>query len=132
MDYLVGVSLALAVGIFARIIGFDRDRSFYPVVLIVIAAGYILFAAMSGSTRTLAAELLPTGVFIAVAMLGYKGSPWFLVAGLIGHGVFDFVHPLLINNAGVPVWWPGFCSSYDVVAGALLAFFLFTRSTKTQ
>ena len=38
MEYLVGVVLGLVVGGFAAAGGFDRDRSFYPTVLIVIAS----------------------------------------------------------------------------------------------
>jgi hypothetical protein len=45
-------------------------------------------------------------------------------AGLIGHGLFDFVHGHFISNPGVPAWWPGFCGTYDVVAGAYLAVLL--------
>ena len=44
MEYLIGVLLALAVAGIGAGIGFDRDRSFAPVVLIVIASYYVLFA----------------------------------------------------------------------------------------
>ena len=38
MDYLIGVGLALSVSLLARIAGLDRDRAFYPTVMIVIAS----------------------------------------------------------------------------------------------
>lgn len=38
MEYLVGAGLALGVGVFATVVGFDRGRALYPVVLIVIAS----------------------------------------------------------------------------------------------
>jgi hypothetical protein len=44
MEYLIGVILSLAVAGFAAVIGFDRERAFYPTVLIVIASYYVLFA----------------------------------------------------------------------------------------
>ena len=50
MEYAVGLVLALLVSSFARLVGFDRDRSFYPVVLIVIASYYVLFAVMGDRT----------------------------------------------------------------------------------
>ena len=50
---------------FASVIGFDKERSFYPVVLIVIATYYILFAAMAKSTDALLAEALPMLLFTA-------------------------------------------------------------------
>ena len=52
MEYLIGVALALALtGVFAAM-GFDRDRSFYPVVLIVVATYYVLFAVMGRPAAT--------------------------------------------------------------------------------
>ena len=53
MEYLIGVILSLAVAGFAAVVGFDRERAFYPTVLIVVASYYILFAAMGASGRTL-------------------------------------------------------------------------------
>jgi hypothetical protein len=40
---------------------------------------------------------------------------------LFAHGVYDFFHGHLFINPGVPVWWPQFCSAFDVVAAAFLA-----------
>jgi len=51
-----------------------------------------------------------------------------IVAGLVGHGVSDFVHHLFVQNPGVPIWWPGFCGSIDVFFGGYLAFLLKRRS----
>jgi hypothetical protein len=44
MEYAVGLILAAAVGAYGTAIGFDKERSFYAVVLIVVASYYILFA----------------------------------------------------------------------------------------
>ena len=49
LPYVVGIVLSIGVALFARWVGFDRDRAFYPTVLIVIASYYVLFAAMIGS-----------------------------------------------------------------------------------
>ena len=48
MPYVIGIVLSAGVAVFARVVGFDRDRAFYPTVMIVIAAYYVLFAVMSG------------------------------------------------------------------------------------
>ena len=127
MEYLVGVGIAGVVAIFASLIGLDRDRAFYPVVLIVIASYYLLFAVMAASATALVAESIPAAAFTVVAVLGFKRSPWFLVVGLLAHGVFDFGHSWVINNPGVPSWWPGFCLAYDFTAAAYLGFALKTR-----
>jgi hypothetical protein len=50
MECLIGIGLALVVCAFAMLVGFDRDRVFYPTLVIVIATYYILFAVI-GSSR---------------------------------------------------------------------------------
>jgi hypothetical protein len=121
---VVGAVLALLVGVFATSIGLDRDRAFYPTVTIVVAALYSLFAVMGGSPHALLVELLAGAVFMVAAVAGFKRSLWIAAAALAGHGLFDFVHGALISNPGVPDWWPEFCGSYDVVAGAYLGWML--------
>jgi hypothetical protein len=127
MEYAIGIAAAATVGLFATVIGFDKDRSFYPVVLIVIATLYLLFAVMAKSTDSLVAEVLPALVFVAMAALGFRKTPWLVVAGLALHGVFDFFHRAVIANPGVPEWWPGWCLAYDVVAAAYLAALILIR-----
>ena len=124
MPILIGVLLAASVGLFATVVGLDRDRAFYPTVMIVIALLYALFAVMGGSTQALVAESLAGAVFIAAAVAGFKRSLWLVAAALAAHGIFDFVHASLIPNPGVPPWWPGFCLGYDVMAGAWLAWLI--------
>jgi hypothetical protein len=124
MEYLIGVVLALGVCVFALLAGFDRDRVFYPTLVLVVATYYILFAAMAGSMRAMAWECLPAAAFFALAVAGFKKSTWLIAAALAGHGVFDFFHHLVIQNPGVPRWWPGFCMAFDVFAGGFLAVLL--------
>jgi len=128
MQYLIGVGLALVVCAFAMATGFDRDRVFYPTLVTVIASYYILFAVMGSSTPALVLESLIAGAFLALAVAGFKKNLWLIVAALAGHGVFDFFHHLFIQNPGVPVWWPGFCLSFDVLAGGFLAMLLMRRA----
>jgi hypothetical protein len=122
MEYLVGLFLALSISLGATAIGFDRERSFYPTVLIAIAFLYALFAMIGGSSQALLSESLPIVLFVVAAGIGFKKTLWWVVAGLIGHGLFDFVHHHFISNPGVPAWWPGFCSTYDMTAGTYLAY----------
>jgi hypothetical protein len=124
MPYVIGIVLSAGVAVFARSTGFDRDRAFYPTVMIVIAAYYVLFAVMSGSVQTVAIESAVMTLFAAAAVAGFTSSPWIVVAALAGHGAFDAVHGHLIENAGVPAWWPAWCLAYDVGAAAGLAWLL--------
>jgi len=128
MEYLIGVGLAVLVCVFAGVVGFDRDRVFYPTVVIVNATYYILFAVIGASTRVLAFESLMASAFLVLAVAGFKKNLWVAVVGLAGHGMFDFFRHLFIQNSGVPGWWPGFCLSFDVFAGAYLGALLMRRS----
>jgi hypothetical protein len=128
VEYLIGVVLGLVVCVFATVVGFDRDRAFYPTLVPVFATYYILFAVIGGSMPALLLESLVSGAFFALAAAGFKTNLWLIVATLAGHGVFDYFHHLLIHNPGVPVWWPGFCLSIDVLAGGFLALLLMRRS----
>jgi hypothetical protein len=128
MEYAIGIVLALVVTGGATVVGFDRDRAFYPTVLIVIASYYVLFAAMAASGVVVVLESLAGAVFLLAAVIGFKTRLWLVAAAMAGHGIFDFVHHLIIENPGVPEWWPGFCSAFDVTAGIYLAVLLKVRS----
>lgn len=131
MEYVVGATLGFAVPLFARAVGFDRDRSFYTVVLVVTASYYDLFAVMGGSTQALLSELVATAAFIILSAVGFRLNLWLVVVGLVAHGLFDIVHGGLIEDSGVPQWWPMFCLSFDVAAAAYLAWRLVQRSGVT-
>jgi len=124
---LVGAFLALAVGVMATTAGLDRDRAFYPTVMIVIAYFYSLFAIVGGSTDALVRESLVGLLFLAAAIAGFRASLWIVVIALAAHGVFDAVHGKVMANPGVPAWWPEFCLAYDVAAAAYLAWLLRMR-----
>ena len=123
MEYLVGASGAVALAVFARFSGFERDKSFYPTVLIVIGFLYVLFGAIDGRASVVLIEITFALFFSGIAMLGFRNGCWIVGAGIAGHGVFDFVRQFFIENAGVPVWWPGFCATIDVLLGVYLAAF---------
>jgi hypothetical protein len=111
----------------AALIGFDRERSFYSTVLIVVATYYVLFAVMGATRRTLMLEIAIATGFILFSLIGFKGNLWLVAAALVGHGIFDFIRPSLITNPGVPQWWPGFCMAFDVIFGGWLALRLLQR-----
>jgi hypothetical protein len=132
MSVAVGVVLALAVGGLTTFFGLDRDRALYPIVMIVIASYYALFALTGGSTQVLIIESAVAAVFLGLALAGFKSTLWLVVAALAAHGVFDFGHAHLYANAGVPVWWPSFCLAFDVVAAAYLAWLLATKRVRAS
>jgi hypothetical protein len=130
MSIAIGIILALIVGGVATLIGLDRDRAFYPVVTIVIASYYALFAVMGGPMQVVIVESVVAAAFLGVALAGFKSTLWLVVVGLAAHGVFDLIHPHLYANPGVPLWWPSFCLAYDLVAAAYLAWLLGSRKAR--
>jgi len=121
MPTLVGLGLALVVVVaLGQIVGLDRDRAFYPVVLIVVAHYYVLFAVMAGG-HGLFIELVMFALFAAAAILGFRISLWIAAAGLAMHGLFDFTRHWFLAGHGVPEWWPGFCLAFDLLAAMGLA-----------
>jgi hypothetical protein len=91
---------------------------------VVIASTYDLFAAIGGSPKAFAIDALVQAGFIGVSVIGFRTNLWLVVAGLFAHGMLDLVHGHLINNPGVPVWWPAFCMTYDVAAAGYLGWLL--------
>ncbi len=75
--------------------------------------------------------LLFLSMILAAAIVGFKRSLWLVAAALAAHGVFDLFHGHLVDNPGVPRWWPHFCLAYDVVAAAYLALLLARSNVQT-
>ena len=131
MEYIVGIALALFVCGAASLLGMDRERVFYPTVLIVIATYYVLFAVIDGSDKTLLSEIAIAAVFTVLAVAGFKRNLWLVVVALAAHGVMDFFHHALVHNTGVPRTWPGFCSAFDLTAAVFVGCVLARRGKGT-
>ncbi|MEO7941505.1 MAG: hypothetical protein ABIR55_23005 [Burkholderiaceae bacterium] len=127
MAYLVGLLLALLLFAIAAAVRLDRERAFYPTVLMTIALYYVLFGVIGGETRVLMIEVGVASVFLLTAIAGFKWSAWLIVAGMAGHGLFDSVHGALYVDRGVPLWWPAFCGTFDITAALVLAALLLRR-----
>jgi hypothetical protein len=119
--YLIGTVLALGVGLLGTFSGLERDRAYYAVITIVVPSYFGLYAVLGGSTPVLLQECVLIAVYLVGAVVGFQRNLWLLAALLAGHGLFDAVHGFIITNPGMPAWWPAFCGSFDIVAGAYLA-----------
>lgn len=128
MSYAIGILLAVTTIVLCARFGLER-RTFFTAVAFAVATYYVLFAALDGSGRVMVIESAWSFLFIALALLGFQRSPLLIAAVIASHGVFDLLHTHVVSDAGVPVWWPSFCVSYDVTAGLLLA--LVAWQTKT-
>jgi hypothetical protein len=128
METIVGITLALLLCGAAAALRMDRERVFYPAVVIAVASYYLAFAASDGRTEVWLSEVAIAAVFIAAAVAGFKLNPWIAVIALAGHGVMDGFHHHLVHNTGVPRVWPGFCMAFDVTAGAFVAWVMWARA----
>lgn len=113
--FSIGVVMAITLAIFAQVTKFDRDRSFFATLLIVIATYYILFSLIS--FEAVLTEIVIASVFSLMAIAGAIRWPILIGLGILAHGIFDFTHMHLINNSGVPEWWPAFCGGFDIIFG---------------
>ena len=117
MSIVIGLLLAVGIAALGKFTRFDRDRSFYSTVLVIIASYYVLFAVLGGSHHALLWELVIAFAFSTVAIVGALFFPMLVGAGIMAHGLFDFVRDAIIVTPGVPAWWPSFCGSIDVLLG---------------
>jgi hypothetical protein len=92
----------------------------YALGLAVIAFVYIGFAVADGRPRVVAVESSVAMIFVVVAAAAVTGSPWLLVAGLLGHGAKDLWQHRTHYVANTR-WWPPFCLIVDVAAAAIIA-----------
>lgn len=97
---LVGLFLALAVGAFATTLRLDRDRAFYPTIMIVIAAYYVLFALMAASNDALPVELLVAAAFVTAAAGLTEFFAWTVSVRL---SVFLFFSAFVLLKLAPPV-----------------------------
>jgi hypothetical protein len=91
----------------------------YALGLVVIAAVYIGFAVADGRPKIIAAESSVTFAFVIVAAAAVTGSPWLLVAGMVGHGLKDLWQHRTHFVANTR-WWPPFCMVVDWVVAAII------------
>jgi hypothetical protein len=82
---------------------------------------------MGGSVQALLLESIAIAAFSGLSVLGFKRNLWLVVGAIVAHGIFDFFHRYIVTNPGVPIWWPMFCLTYDIMTAAYLAWLLKRR-----
>jgi hypothetical protein len=108
------------------------EQRFYALVLIPIAAMYLVFAAHFGDHSALRPELYATGAFAALGLLGLR-LPALLMLGYVLHGGWDLFHEVVVHLGSapggprsltdIPLAYGVFCAAFDwCVAG-----YFFTR-----
>ena len=96
-----------------------NSATVYALGLVLIAAVYVGFAVADGRPRVIAVECSVTFAFVVVAAAAVTGSPWLLVAGMIGHGLKDLWQHRTHFVANTR-WWPPFCLVVDFLVAAII------------
>jgi hypothetical protein len=119
---LVGAAIGVLTIVLARSV--RGERWVYAIGLLTLPSLYASFALRVGDPSVAIEELLYGLPFLIAglvfALVSVRQSAMIVGAFWILHGVFDLIHDRLITNPGVPVWYPIFCFTVDVVIGAYL------------
>ncbi len=116
------VVAVLIVGLRLRAKGTEAERLLLALFLggmpLVYVSSWVL-AAQAGIGQ-LVIELAGVAIFGSLAYLGLKRSPWFLVGGIVAHGlVWDLAHHG--HSSFVPDWYALGCLVADVGVGVYAA-----------
>jgi hypothetical protein len=125
---LIGLSASLfTILLFTLLKRLDKN-TVYGLILMGIGFLYI------GYTWTDINTAMLSGVqalfFMTLAYLGIKKSYWYLVAGYMLHGVWDFLYPIFANPDLLPPDYDYFCFTYDVIVGLYLLVLNYSKKTK--
>lgn len=117
----VGIVLTVLAIVVLRLAGPRWVRLERPLMAVFLAGMPVIYlgdAIRHGAPRGwLAVEVGGLVLFLALAVLGLVRSPWFLVAGILGHGLlWDSWHHGSIDY--VPDWYVASCLHVDVCAAA--------------
>ena len=129
--FIIGVVLAVALAIFGKLSGYEKDRSFFPTIAIVIASYYLLFATLTDSISIILIEIAVASFFMISAVWGSYRFPIVVGAVIALHGIFDFAYGYFYVNSGVPIWWPAFCAGIDIPFG-LWVMYVGYKNLKSQ
>jgi len=122
-ELAVGVIVAIVVLLAFRVANIHRERGSYAVLLVGVAAPYLMFAIETHEPDELKHAIIGL-IFVAIAIMGARWNLWIIVAGFIAHGIFNAVLQLTPLPAPTPGWYGPFCFWFDFTIAAGLAGFL--------
>ena len=124
---LGGAVYALALVIIAyllsRFMGEIYGRALLAIMLVIAGGAYVGFAvAADAGGMWFLAELVQAVVLGALALLGLRGSPYWLAVGWAIHPLWDVVlHYVGAGRAFAPETWTIPCASFDLLVAAYVA-----------
>ncbi len=98
-------------------------RAFLVLFMFIAAGLYIVFAVRAGEgTLWLVGELVGVAIFGGVALLGLRGSLWWIVAAWALHPLWDVgLHYLGSGRSFAPETYTIACLSFDLLVAAYIA-----------
>jgi len=122
LEALMGVAIGVLTIVTARTI--RGQHWFYSIGLLILPGLYAFFALRAGELAVGGKEMIYGIPFVVAglvfAFVSVRQSAVVVGAFWMLHGLYDLTHDRCITNPGVPVWYPIFCFSVDVVVGAYL------------
>jgi hypothetical protein len=109
--------------VISRFAGEFAWRSFLVFFLFIAAGLYIVFAVRAGEGIIwVVGEVVGVAIFGGMALLGLRGSLWWLVAGWALHPLWDVgLHYLVPGRPFAPESYTIACLSFDVLVAAYIA-----------
>jgi len=122
IEALVGIAVGVLTIVVAR---FIRGQAWlYSIGLLTLPGLYAMFALLADEQAVGVKEMVYGIPFIvaglAFAFTSVRHSAVVVGAFWILHALYDLTHSQFFTNVGVPVWYPVFCFSVDVVVGVYL------------
>ena len=119
---ILAVPLILIAFLLSRFIRDIIGRSLLVVFLFAAAGAYFGFALLAAPGPIwVLAELVQVIIFGDIALLGLRGSPWWLAAGWALHPLWDVVlHYVGPGHSFAPITYTIPCLSFDLLVAAYI------------
>ncbi|WP_111748558.1 DUF6010 family protein [Salinisphaera orenii] len=103
-EALVGIGVGVITCSVLLALPIELARDAAANLLTLIASIYVGFGLASNNTLGTLRQVAGCTFFVALALLGLWVNWWFLVIGLLLHGVWDYLHHGEKNQDVVPRW----------------------------
>jgi hypothetical protein len=133
MEIILGVAIAVLIIIITRILSkYFTVRLIAATILVAIAFIYVGFSLKDNPVNLIILEIAVALVFYFLAIIGYTRNGLLIAYGIVLHGVWDiFHHNGFFVQTDLPVYWPSFCLTIDIIDG-LYFFFLFRKQNSSK
>lgn len=120
-SYLLGFGLAASTCLLLWMLPPEVARSVVSHLMTLIGAVYVGFALAAPDRMSVARQVAGSGLFMGLALAGLWLSAWYLVAGLVLHGLWDLAHHREHEHGTMPRWYVPACASYDWAVAVFVA-----------